>query len=1375
MNNLIPCIYKATKEYSNKMLQVIATRLKWMTPQKLVSGTIWETIKSVHDNFPIIKNIDLVYQNTFKTEFSELWKMYQIRNWEKFYNDLVLKVTWDWPLEYLWLTKELFELHSKIGIRSNEYTWFLARVEKDKIWSTAKESSFAITPDSFAWISYNWLDQFVMSGDPLYPIKDYLIWLWEDKYDMFVDAYTKWYNTEAIAWFNDYDDAKALLDLYPDGITEEIAMAGRYWYHKLKDLFWWSPKLKYLTNKTKDKFIEEVEAWITTMQNIYTNFAINLTAVPWTEALARSMETNIADQFSMLLWKISNYKLWIYDKVFLTKEQLEELSNEELLEYQKKEMYKKIMQQSGAMFRWLDQWHSQNALRMFWWSEYPKRVDMFSNTLWAWDRGVLKEVLPHLNWDFKMPVWHSRYWKLFNTKSYVFLWTIYVITGGIQLMMMQGSNMGAFLKTTRLKQSIQDGVSAFREEIWLAIKPWESTKWATWIRWVLKLLWSLTAGDLYRMWEEVAYTWLYNLPEILLKQGIINEALASSLGMTDQKSLDTVRKVFMSLSKEAQEAWIVKVQGDIEEKFNHMSWLDFDHRDSRVLTDNWAVKVFNSMIWVLWGWGRNAFASWVYATRALLWDIVETATWLTMYWPRRTMEVEIEMRWPDDPVEKAKMTSTYYFYDVNYTRYMERIFAGLQYALLNEQSKDDTDIKNIWDFFELFNWQAWALRRWTVFGRAMEGYIRTYASYEEDPEVATLATMRFIEHLFNWVRKNLTPWTLALDMGDEWLDWWWKLDNSFRGAMHEAIYREVGWVFRMQDSRLRLSWWSLIQMPMDNTSIVSMINLFANPVSQERFDYKKNLDNINILNDLANDEFWTKKWDGLKSTFMFWLSSKAPILKNFAAKNFGKSWELADKVFANIDLEKYNSMVMGDSLWWSLWSLESLENAYNIMIESEAWNKTIYNWIRKEIKYNDRYSGEDKFFMNQLLSDLEWWKLLMEDVSNALLPQTKHLTIINAMADSGNPWAWTYILGHLLTKERSDTTEKLYRAATDNKYIEWRYAGYQGQTDFLKKYYPAVYEQALRTTVDKYWKYLKAVNTLKYNQIVWWEILRDTEWWESLFVNDTTQNVIKTPYWEMFQLEMLVRWALASWHTDPAQYASAAAKIHLTNAFNVKDPDKNARFFNYLNASIANQVSIIDEQNIPEESKAAAKVWLILVLAQQWLSKLQDKETLKLVGEENVEAFKTLVYWNFLWLKELESYDSWKDTIPFQKMNSWTNSFSNYDTSKGYYSSKWVKINYKNYQMIRDEFYNFVYKSLPFFYTKAIYPPKNAWREHRMNLWQMTYLKHKYLPAGVNNPISVLVKWPNWYVKTRKWRSFSMRKWSIWITRIPGKPKDFRG
>ncbi len=1375
MNNLIPCIYKATKDLSNKMLQVIATKYKWMTPQKFVSATIWETVKSVHENFPVIKNIDLVYQNTFNSEFSELWKMYQVKNWQKFYDDLVAKVTWDWPLESFWLTKEHFEIHDKIKPLSNEYMWFLARVEKDKIWTSAKDSSFAILPDSFIWIPYDWINELVLGTDTLWPIKDYLVWLGKEKYDLFVEAYTKWYNTEVIASFNDYDEAKSILELYPDEITQDVVMAGRYWYHKLKDLFWWSWTLNYITDKFKEKLIEEVEAWVTTMQNIYTNFALNLPTIPWTEALGRAMETNIAKNFSTLLWKINNYKLWQYDKVFMSKEEFEKLSAEELDELQRKEMYNKIMRQANAMFKWLDQWHSQNALRMFWWSEYTKRVDMFSNTLWAWDRSIFNQVLPHLNWDFQIPTWHKWYWRLFNTKPYVFLWTIYVITGGIQLALMQGANTVALLKTTVLNQNMQNRVSSFRERIWLAIKQWESTKWVASIVGFLKMLWWLTVNDLYRIGEEITLTWLYNLPEIFLKQGIVNEAVASSLWITDEASLKIIEEYFMRLSKKQQEAWIIEVQKDIEDTFNHMSWLDFDHRDSRILTDNWLVKVYNSMIWVLWGRWRNAFNSLVYNAKALLWDIADTATWQTMYWSRRTMEVEIEMRWPDDPAEKAKMTSTYYFYDLKHTRYMERLFAGLQYALLNEQSKDDTDIKNVWDFFELFNWQAWALRRWTVWGRAVEAWIKTYAAYEEDPWASTLATMRFVEHIFNWVRKNLSVFSIATDMGDDWINWWWKEDNNFWWALHQAIYREVGWVYRMQDSRFFLGWWSAIQMPMDNTSIVSMINPFANEVSQGRFDYKTDLQNITYLNDMANKEFWTSKWDGFKSTFMFWLSSKAPILKNLAAKSFSKSGELADKVFANIDLEKYDSMVMGDSLWWSLWSLESLENAYSIMIESEPRSTTTYDWIRKEIEFNDRYSSEDKFFMTQLVDDLQWWELLIEDVSNALLPQTKHLTILNALVDSANPWAWTYILGHLLKKEWGDATEELYKAAWWSKYIEWKFAWYTEQTKFLKQYYPAAYEQVLRNTVDKYWKYLKAVNTLKYNQIVWSEVLRNTEWWSELFASDKTENVIKTPYWEMFQMEMFVRQALARWETDPAQYANAAAKIHLASWFAVKDPDKNARLFDYITQSIATQMNIIDEQNLPDESKAAAKVWLMLPIAQWGLDKLQDKEVLKLVGKDTVESFKTLVYWNYLWLKELESYDSWKDTIPFQKMNSWTNVFSNYNTSNWYYNWKWVKINYKNYQMIRDEFYNFVYKSLPFFYTKTIYPPKNAWREHRMNFWQMTYLKHKYLPSGVNNPISVLVKWPNWYVKTRKWRSFSMRKWSIGITRIPGKPKNFRG
>jgi hypothetical protein len=39
----------------------------------------------------------------------------------------------------------------------------------------------------------------------------------------------------------------------------------------------------------------------------------------------------------------------------------------------------------------------------------------------------------------------------------------------------------------------------------------------------------------------------------------------------------------------------------------------------------------------------------------------------------------------------------------DYTRYMERVFGILQLAFLAEQAKDDTNILNAWDFFELFN------------------------------------------------------------------------------------------------------------------------------------------------------------------------------------------------------------------------------------------------------------------------------------------------------------------------------------------------------------------------------------------------------------------------------------------------------------------------------------------------------------------------------------------------------------------------------------------------------------------------------------------------------------------------------------------------
>ena len=1351
------------------MLQFIATKYKWMTPQKLVSGTIWETIKSVHERFPVIKNIDLVYQNTFNLEFSELWKKYHIENWQKFYNDLAEKVTWDWPSKFFWLTEEHFKIRDEIEKYSNEYMWFLARVEN------IENPLYTIKPRSFEWIEYEWLEKYILTGDTLSRIKDYLIWLGKEKYDLFVKAYTSWYNTEVVARFNEYDEVKGILDSFPDWITEEAIMSSRYWYHKLKQLFWWSPKLKYLTNKAEDKFIEEIEIWITTMRNIYMNFAINLETIPWTESLGKAMQKNIEKEFANLLLKINNYKSWKYDKIFSYKDKSEKLSEEALRELEKKEMYKKIMRQASAMFKWLDQWHSQNALRMFWWAEYTKRIDIFSSTLWPWDRSIFYEVLPHLNWDFKIPAWHSRYWTFFNTKPYIFLSTIYVITWGIQLMLMQAANLLSFYSTRRLSQWMQDRISSFREKIWLAVRQWESTKWATWITWLLKMLWSLTVNDLYRIGQETADTWLHNLSEILLKQGIINEAVASSLWITDEESLKVIEEYFMKLTKEQQEAWIIKVQKDIEDTFNHMSWLDFDHRDSRILTGSWFLKIYNSMIWVLWGRWRNVFASLVYNIKALLWDIADTVTWRTTYWPRKTMEVEIEMRWPDDPVEKAKMTSTYYFYDLKHTRYMERLFAGLQYALLNEQSKDDTDIRNVWDFFELFNWQAWALRRWTVRGRAFEAWIRTYAAYEDDPWASTLATMRFVEHIFNWIRKNLSTYSVIRDMSDEWLNWWRKEDNNFWWTLHKAIYREAGWIYRMQDSRFLLAWGSAIQMPMDNTSIVSIINPFANEVSQNKFDYKRGLQNVAYLNDIANKEFWTKKWDKFKSTFMFWLYQNAPIVKNLAAKNFSKTWELADKVFANIDLQKYDSMVMGDSLWSSLWSLKSLENAYNIMIESEPWNKTTYDWVRKLIEYNDRYSSEDKFFMTQLLDDLNWWELLIEDVSNALLPQTKHLIILNALIDTANPWAWTYVLWHLLKKEWANTTQELYKKVWWPKYIEWEFAWYQQQTDFLKKYYPDAYEQELRKTIDKYWKYLKAVNILKYNQIVWSEIIRNTEWWSELFASDKTENVIRTPYWEMFQMEMFVRQALARWEMDPVQYANAAAKIHLWSWYTVKDPEKNARLFQYITQSIANQMKIIDEQNLPEESKAAAKVWLILPITQWWLDKLRDKEVLRLIGKDTIESFKTLVYWNYLWLKELESYDNWKETMPFQKMNSWTNVFSNYDTSKWYYNWKWVKINYKNYQMIKDEFYNFVYKNLPFFYTKNIYLPRNIWREHKMNLWQMTYIKHKYLPSGVNNPISVLIKWPNWYVKSSKWRSFKIKKWSIGITRIPSKLKRYRG
>ena len=709
------------------------------------------------------------------------------------------------------------------------------------------------------------------------------------------------------------------------------------------------------------------------------------------------------------------------------------------------------------------------------------------------------------------------------------------------------------------------------------------------------------------------------------------------------------------------------------------------------------------------------------------------------------------------------------YYDDKYIEYRNRMFLTIQYASMVAQA----DGSDIIDYAQLMNGQAAGINA-TVVGRVLSAVWKWIAQdvYINDNETTVddfvASFMAWLEQIMSSAAKRTKWYDLLISMWynikDDWLTF---------ASLLNAFSEVWAWFARSQTDKFVVNGWSF-WIPYADQHIIEKLSPFNDKQMSEFFKLKKEDQFENLINSMKLDTFLAgSDWKITNWSFWYWFGQNFPILKTISIQWYDNKWQKLQSRLAEIletDIE-LSDAITKRGIRFS--KFEEANNAYSIITElwSHRWNKYESTGLYAALDTYPLLEEKEKFFVKELLDDMkDWWAKIIDLINSETDPKQKTLMRTLAFLDSVTPWAWAIVLADAFYKERWNKVSDM----AANSWHPSTFAWYStDKVNYLKAYRKEEYENAMINMASKYATAVATVDKETYWNLVAKKMYDKYPDLAPLMVTDEKDKQykntwFKAPFEWIFNMEMFTRMKLAQWDVNATQMHNAFNAFAMPTYRDIATPEAKALSFKSMQVNLARQHHIIEQANIPQADKDYMKFGIAHAAAQWWLDFLKDKQVMQVVWEDVMNQYKSFVWWSFQKLKDTDSeFNRQEDTdaswnATFKKS---TARYTKYNSSKWYYSSYYGNTNYKQFNYIKDEFYNFVYKSLPYFYTKNLYIDKSIGKPFTYSKKEYDYYKGRTLPSGSMNPMVILTKWQSSYVKSKKWRGFGLKRMPGWMTR----------